>query len=65
MGSTRCWQDWNETLTEEEELENIMEMSKTCLLESDHNGPHEWTNDDEFSIKFKNKGNHELDTRNL
>ena len=53
MGKTRCWQDWNETLTEEEELENIIEMSKTCLLESGHDGPHEWTNDDEFRNTFK------------
>ena len=49
---TKCWEDWHSTLTEEEELENIMEMSKTCLLEAGHKGPHEWTNDDEFGVVF-------------
>ena len=55
----RCWEDWHSTLTEEEELKNIMEVSKTCLLESGHKGPHKWTDDDKFGIKFNEKPNEE------
>tara|TARA_R100000234_G_scaffold115761_1_gene92073 strand:- start:589 stop:771 length:183 start_codon:yes stop_codon:yes gene_type:complete len=57
MNKTRCWEDWHSTLTEEEELENIMEMSKTCLLEAGHKGPHKWTRDDQFGIAFNKERN--------
>ena len=32
------------------------EMSTTCMLEADHEGPHEWTRDDEFVITFAKDG---------
>ena len=50
-----CGEDWHDLMTEEEYLENIMEMSKTCLLPHDHKGPHKWTNDDEWGVSFPNK----------
>ena len=48
-----CGADWHDLMTEDEYLENIMEMSKTCLLEEGHDDDHEWTNDDEWSVTFK------------
>ena len=55
MNEKRCWEDWHSTLSEEEQLENIMEMSKTCLLESGHSGPHKSIDDDQFGIAFNQK----------
>jgi len=49
-----CGEDWHSTLTEDEWIENIVEISKTCLLEEGHDEGHEWTNDDEWSVQFKN-----------
>ena len=48
-----CGEDWHDLMTWEEYLENIMVMSKTCLLEEGHEGEHEWTNDDEWGVTFK------------
>ena len=50
-----CGEDWHDLMTEEEYLENIMEMSKTCLLEKDHEGEHEWTDDDKWGVSFVGK----------
>ena len=48
-----CGEDLHSTLTEDEWIEKILEMSRTCLLEGGHEGDHEWTNDDEWGVTFK------------
>ena len=48
-----CGADWHDLMTWEEYLENIMVMSKTCLLESGHESDHEWTDDDAWGVSFK------------
>jgi hypothetical protein len=48
-----CGEDWHDLMTWEEYLENIMVMSKTCLLEVGHEGEHEWTDDDKWGVSFK------------
>lgn len=48
-----CGADWHSTLTEDEWIENILVMSKTCLLEEDHESDHKWTDDDEWVVSFK------------
>ena len=48
-----CGEDWHEQMEFNEFLENVFEVSKTCLLPFGHEGKHEWTNDDEWGVKFK------------
>jgi len=54
MQKNRCGQDWQDLMTWQEYLKNIMEISKTCLLKKGHKGEHEWTDDDKWSIQFSN-----------
>ena len=41
--SVHCWEDWQDQDSGE---------SYTCLLEDQHDGDHEWTNDKEIKVKF-------------
>jgi hypothetical protein len=41
--SVHCWEDYQDYDTGE---------SYTCLLEDDHDGEHEWTNDKEITVNF-------------
>ena len=43
MGTKHCWAECEEG-------------EATCLLEDGHEGPHEWTPDNEIMITFKGKG---------
>jgi len=55
MSKTRnfCGEDWHDQMEYQEYLENIIEISKTCLLPFGHEGKHEWTDDDKWGVKFK------------
>jgi len=48
-----CGEDWHDQMEFKEYLKNIMEMSKTCLLEKDHKGKHKWIDDDKWGVKFQ------------
>lgn len=39
----RCWEDGPRTDDE---------CGTTCMLEARHDGPHEWTRDDDIGIRF-------------
>ena len=41
--SVHCWEDYQDQDTGE---------SFTCLLEDEHDGDHEWTNDKDITVKF-------------
>ncbi len=59
---TSCWADKREFLEDLAkvapspellaQIEETWEMNGTCLLESGHAGPHEWTPDDQIFVKF-------------
>jgi hypothetical protein len=38
-----CWEDGPRTADD---------CGTTCMLEADHDGPHEWTHDDEITLQF-------------
>jgi hypothetical protein len=50
-----CWQDYQSTLEPgtDEWAKADGEMSKTCMLEDGHSGPHEWTDDDQITVTFR------------
>ena len=55
-----CWKDYQEWIEEttgkpwyDQEDPLNHEKGKTCMLLNGHDGPHEWTPDDEIMIEFK------------
>jgi len=56
---SRCWTDyldWCEKTygpNSEQEAETYFTGNKTCLLPQGHEGPHEWTPDEEILVAFK------------
>jgi|KBSSwiStaDraftv2_1062776.scaffolds.fasta_scaffold00399_23 hypothetical protein len=44
MSDLHCWAD-NDAV-------DYGEMSETCMLEAGHDGPHEWTPDDQIRVSF-------------
>ncbi len=57
----RCWKDKREAIAEkfgddsEEYWATFQEdyVSGSCMLEAGHDGPHEFTPDDEIGVRFK------------
>lgn len=49
-----CWQGRRDTLeyASQEYFDEIETCGHTCLLENGHDGPHEWTRDDEIMVTF-------------
>lgn len=62
-----CWAGWLDSLPEDERLDEMARQwreddaagvtdrafqDKTCLLPGGHAGPHEWTPNDQFSVRF-------------
>lgn len=56
-----CWADWYEELTDQEQVSQedtqklLHNYSATCLLELGHAGPHQWTNNEDIAITFKDE----------
>ncbi len=58
-----CWEDYTSTLKmdSQEYYDAIaFDCGKTCMLPRGHLGEHEWTNDDEIVITFKEKEDEEI-----
>lgn len=64
---THCWAGWLESMSDDDRIDEMARQwqaddaagrsdrgfqDKTCLLPQGHSGPHEWTPDDQFSVKF-------------
>ena len=59
MATTHCWKDYRSYLEEigkiysEEWVQTYYGSNMTCMRESDHEGDHEFVNDDQIVITFK------------
>lgn len=49
-----CWQDYRDTLefASEAWAESYVNGNATCMLEHGHEGPHEWTPDENIGVSF-------------
>ncbi len=59
---THCWQDYQSTLDmySQEYYDAVVSGSnKTCMLPGGHKGKHDWGNNDEIVITFKDKKDNE------
>jgi len=53
MSTIHCWADKaSQYEIGTEEWVDAVVNSATCLLPDGHDGPHEWTPDEEFEIEF-------------
>ena len=51
---SHCWADYHEQFPfgSHEWAEHYLDTSATCLLQEGHDGPHEWTPDDQIVVTF-------------
>jgi len=60
MSELHCWTDKGEWVTNEygmdsDEMMDAWFHPATCMLAHGHDGPHEWTLDEDITVAFKEK----------